>query len=323
MSMFDKQTLKFCMMLPKHTSTHAMYQRLFSYDSISYLLLKSTRFKIFQKINAIAFLQSIYKKYAGDDFTMTIIVPYHLANDLALSRWVTHKPNVHLLLTHHFHMLHQVKMKTQPSTTTSLIDYDNHSLKNTLTLNPIKVPLSTLSKVKHRYIFASLVHLDLQTIQVFIDAFLSIQASDLHLYIELLNTSFLPHSFEIDHSLIHVLPSMTNKERTSYIQHAYVNLLAIDHHQPKYKVIYFDMLLQLLAHGIPLISTPQDTLTNQLDLNTYWLNSLALSVVKKAFLHIIHDDYSAMLQVAISNQSIVEKKYSIQASKKGLNAHIN
>lgn len=318
-SCFDKNTLKFCLMLPHASKNHSMDKKLFTYASINYLLFNSGWFKIFQRIKAKQFLNRLMQTYQDDHFNMTILAPFHLADELKLSSFIKHKSNVNLIYVHQYHLHRAQLLQTLPKNAISIVDSDQTSSSSMIKLNPLKKQLTTVSMIKHRYIFASLVHLHAKTIQMIIDAFLSMKTLDFHFYVELLDTSLMPYPYVSVDPRIHFLPSMSNKERTSYIQHAYVNLLVIDHPQPLYKVIYQDMLLQLLAQGIPLIATPIEPLMQALDQDSYWLTLLSLPIIKKAFSILIQDDYTAMLRVALSNQAYVEKNFKIHSLLEKLN----
>ena len=237
-SCFDKNTLKFCLMLPHASKNHSMDKKIFTYDSINYLLLTSRWFKIFQRIKAKRFINRLIQTYQDDHLNMTILVPFHLADELKLSSLIKDKSNVNIIYVHQYHLHRPQLLQTLPKNAISIVDSDQRSSSSTIKLNPIKKHLTTVSMIKHRYIFASFVHLHAKTIQMIIAAFLSMKTSDIHLYVELLDTSLMPYPYVSVDTRIHFLPSLSNKERTSYIQHAYVNLLVIDHHQSLYKVIY-------------------------------------------------------------------------------------
>lgn len=309
-SYVDKKTLKFCLMISKASSKHPMNQKLFTYDATSYLLFSNNMFKFIQRIKVQNFIKTLYKKYQDKNVSLTLLTPIHLVKDLGLTSFIKNKPFIKIILIHFYHLHSKKQLPDKLSTYPIFFDHIDNSTKKTIVINPLKTKLTTLSMIKHRYIFASFVHLNAKKIHDFIDNFLAIKMPDMHMYIELLDNAFLPYPYVSIDPRIHFLPSMTNKERTSYIQHAYVNMLAIDDPQPLLKTIYFDMALQLTAIGIPLFATHNETLSKELDEDTYWLKSLTTHIIKKAFLTIAQNDYSPMIRVALSNQAYVEKKYN-------------
>jgi hypothetical protein len=309
LSFFDKKTMKFCLMMPTLKHRHPMEQTLFTYESISYILFNHPRFQIFQKVKVRRFIATILKKYQGTEVSLTMLSPIHLATFLNLSSFIKNKLNIKLIHIHHQHK-HNAQHLRQ--TNRSILTIADHATEadNTLPLKLIKTKITTLSMIKHRYIFASFVHLHAQSIQFFVNNFMTLNIPNLHLYIELLDEKFSPYPYDSLDARIHFLTSMTNKERTSYINHAYFNILAIENHQTDHQAVYSDMLLQLLATGIPLLSTPNEEFLETLDPDTYWLKNFTHTLIKKALLTMLQQDYSAMIRVALFNQNYILKTFN-------------
>jgi len=322
LTLFDKKTLKFCLMMTTFKDRHPMDQSLFTSDSISYLLLNQNRFKIFQKIRVKRFILTILKKYLGTEVSFTILSPFHLSSFLNLPSFVKNRHNIKLIYIHHQHK-HNPQLLYQTTRSSLVIADHAEDSEKTFSLNPIKTKITTLSTIKHRYIFASFVHLDAKTIQLFVDSFISLNIADIHLYIELFDAKFSSYPHASGDPRIHFLTSMTNKERTSYIQHSYFNILAIENHQFLYKTVYFDMLIQLLATGTPLLSTPNEELLEALDPDTYWLKNLTNTLIKKAFVTMLQQDYSAMIRIALFNQNYIQKTFNGPQLKKHFQDFIN